>query len=104
MTQVVRIERTWRVHGQPKRALHYGINSLDTMTGPPDRLLVLKRGHWAIENRLHWRKDVTFGEDASLIHAGQVLTVMALLRDAAITLLHRHGVREVAARLRAHSQ
>jgi len=53
---------------------------------------------------LHWRKDVTFGEDASLIHAGQVPTVMALLRDAAITLLHRHGVREVAARLRAHSQ
>jgi hypothetical protein len=61
VAQVVRVERTWREHGQPKRALHYGITSLDPETGPPDRLLALKRGHWAIENRLHRRKDVTFG-------------------------------------------
>ncbi len=72
--------------------------------GTPDRLMRLKRGHWAIETRLHWRKDVTFGDDASLIHAGQGPTVMALLRDAAVSLLHHHGVRQVAARLRAHSQ
>lgn len=104
LAQVFRIERTWRVHGQSKRALHYGITSLSPPAGPPDCLLTLKRGHWAIENRLHWRKDVTFGEDASLIHMGQGPTVMALLRDAAISLLHLHGIRRVAARLRVHSQ
>jgi predicted transposase YbfD/YdcC len=104
LTQVFRIERTWREHGHAKRAIHYGITSLDPETGPPDRLLSLKRGHWAIENRLHWRKDVTFGEDACLIHVGYGPMVMALLRDAAVSLLHRHGVRQVAARLRAHSQ
>lgn len=104
LAQVFRVERTWRVHGQPKRALHYGITSLSPAVGPPDQLLRLKRGHWTIENRLHWRKDVTFGEDASLIHVGQGPTVMALLRDAAVSLLHHHGVRQVAARLRAHSQ
>jgi predicted transposase YbfD/YdcC len=104
VAQVVRIERTWREHGQAKRAVHYGITSLAPDVGTPDRLLTLKRGHWAIENRLHWRKDVTFGEDASLIHAGHGPMVMALLRDAAVSLLHRHGVRQVAARLRAHSQ
>lgn len=102
--QVFRIERTWREHGQPKRALPSGITSLSPTVGPPDRLLELKRGHWAIENRLHRRKDVTFGEDASLIHAGQGPLIMALLRDAAVSLLHHHGVRQVAARLRAHSQ
>lgn len=104
LAQVFRIERTWQEHGQAKRAIHYGITSLDPEAGPPGRLLTLKRGHWQIEHRLHWRKDVTFGEDASLIHAGQGPTVLALLRDAAISLLHRHGVRQVAARLRAHSQ
>ncbi|HYI24443.1 MAG TPA: ISAs1 family transposase [Thermomicrobiales bacterium] len=104
LAQVFRIERTWVEHGQAKRAVHYGITSLDPETGPPERLLALKRGHWAIENRLHWRKDVTFGEDASLIHAGQGPTVMALLRDAAVSLLHHHGIWQVAARLRAHSQ
>lgn len=104
VAQVFRIERTWREHGQPKRARHYGITSLSPEAGPPDRLLALKRGHWAIENRLHRRKDVTFGEDASLIHTGQGPLVMALLRDAAVSLLHRHGIWRVAACLRRHSQ
>lgn len=104
LQQVVRLERTWRERGKVKRALHYGITSLAPETADPPRLLALRRGHWAIENRLHRRKDVSFGEDASLIHVGQGPTVMALLRDAALSLLHRAGVRQVAARLRAHSQ
>ena len=104
LAQVFRIERTWREHGQPKRAVHYGITSLSPESGTPEQLLALKRGHWLIENRLHWRKDVTFGEDASLIHAGQGPVVMAMLRDAAVSLLHHHGVSRVTSRLRAHSQ
>lgn len=66
--------------------------------------MALKRGHWAIENRLHRRKYVTFGEGAGLIHVRQGATIMALLRDAAVNLLHHHaGVRLVAARSRARS-
>ena len=67
-------------------------------------MLTLRRGHWAIAHRLHRRKDVTFGEDASLIHGGAGPTVMTLLRDAAVSLWHRAGVRRVAARLRIPSQ
>jgi hypothetical protein len=52
-----------------------------------------------IENRSHRRKDATFGEDASLVHVGKGQTVMALLRDAAVSLLQRTGVRRFAARL-----
>lgn len=104
LAQVFRIERTWRERGQPRQAVHYGITSLAPDTGPPARLLALKRGHWGIENGLHRCKDVNFGEDASLIHVGQGPTVMALLRDAAVSLLHHAGVRRIAARLRAHSQ
>lgn len=102
--QVFRLERSWRERGTPKRTVHYGITSLAPEQADPARLLAVRRGHWAIENRLHRRKDVTFGEDASLIHVGQGPTVMALLRDAAVSLLHGAGVRRVAARLRTHSQ
>jgi predicted transposase YbfD/YdcC len=102
--QVFRLERSWRERGKPKRTVHYGITSLAPEQADPARLLAVRRGHWAIENRLHRRKDVTFGEDASLIHVGQGPTVMALLRDAAVSLLHGAGVRRVAARLRTHSQ
>jgi hypothetical protein len=51
---------------------------------------------------LHRHKDVNFGEDARLIHVGQGPTILALLCDAALSLLHRAGVRRVAARLRIH--
>ena len=102
--QVFRLERTWRERGKAKRVLHYGITSLPPQQGDPARLLALRRGHWAIENRLHRHKDVNFGEDASLIHVGQGPTVMALLRDAAVNLLHRAGIRRIAARLRTHGQ
>jgi predicted transposase YbfD/YdcC len=102
--QVFRLERTWREHGGAKRALHYGITSLTPQAADPTRLLALRRGHWTIENRLHRHKDVNLGEDASLIHAGQGPIVMALLRDAALSLLHQAGVRQVARHLRAHSQ
>ncbi len=102
--QVFRLERTWCEHGQPKRARHYGITSLSPERADPARLLALKRGHWAIENRLHRCKDVNFGEDASLIHAGQGPTVLALLRDAAVSVLHLAGIQRVAACLRRYSQ
>ena len=104
LAQVFRLERTWRVRGLAKHALSYGITSLPPTLGPPDRLLAFKRAHWDIENKLHWVKDVTLGEDQSTIHCGQGPTVMAMLRDTAINLLRRAGIQHIAARLRAHSQ
>ena len=104
LAQVFRLSRTWGEHGVTKQALHYGITSLRPEAGPPEQLLALKRGHWRIENGLHRVKDVSLGEDQSLIHRGQGPTVMALLRDAAVSVLHRAGIRHISARLRYHSQ
>jgi predicted transposase YbfD/YdcC len=104
LEQVFRLERTWCEHGVRKQALLYGITSLAPETGPPARLLALKRGHWAIENQLHRVKDVTLGEDQSTLHSGQGPTVMAFLRDAAVSLLRRAGIQQIAARLREHAQ
>lgn len=53
---------------------------------------------------MHGVKEVTLGEDASLIHTGQGPTVLAQLREAALSLLRRAGVRPIAACLRAHAQ
>jgi hypothetical protein len=55
-------------------------------------------------NRLHRAKDVALGEDASLVHTGHGPTVLAMLRDTALSLLHRAGGRRIAAQLRYHSQ
>ena len=104
LAQVFRLERTWRERGKAKQALLYGITSLSPADAPPERLLALKRGHWAIENGLHRVKDVTLGEDQSTLHMGQGPTVMAFLRDAALSLLRRAGIHQIAARLREHAQ
>jgi predicted transposase YbfD/YdcC len=45
------------------------------------------RGHWGIENQLHWQLDVTFGEDQSRIRKGLADQVFSVLRRAALTLL-----------------
>ncbi len=47
------------------------------------------RSHWAIENSLHYVKDVTFGEDASLIRTGNAPTNFSIIRNIAINLLRR---------------
>lgn len=104
VAQVFRLERTWREHGKRHRALHYGITSLTPTQADAARLLALRRGHWSIENQLHRHKDIAFGEDASLVHLGQGPTVLALLRDAALNLLHQAGIRQIAAQLRLHAQ
>jgi hypothetical protein len=49
------------------------------------------RGHWAIENRAHWVRDVTFGEDGSQIRTGSAPQVMAGLRNLAISLIRLAG-------------
>ena len=66
--------------------VHYGITSLSEQQADAKRLLGLVRGHWAIENNLHWERDVVMGEDASRIRKGTAPQVMAALRNSIIHL------------------
>ena len=59
-------------------------------------------GHWGIDNQLHWVRDVTYGEDRSQIRTGHAPTVMATLRNTAISLLRLAGWKNIAAALRHH--
>ena len=47
------------------------------------------RGHWGIENRLHWVLDVTFKEDQSRIRKGHGAKNMAVVRHFAINLVRQ---------------
>ncbi len=52
---------------------------------------------------MHYVKDVTLGEDRSLIHTGNGPSIMAILRDTVVSVLHRAGWRTIAERLRYYS-
>ena len=67
------------------------------------RLLSLSRGHWGIENRLHWVRDVTFDEARSQVRTGAAPQVLAGLRNLVISLVRRAGHSNVAAALRRHN-
>jgi hypothetical protein len=80
----------------------YAITSAGPAWADAATLLGWWRDHWGIENRLHWVRDVTMGEDASRIRSGAAPQVMAGLRNAAISLLRLAGVTNIAAGLRAN--
>jgi len=77
-----------------------GITSLSTERAAAGRLLKLTRGHWEIENDLHYRRDVTLGEDASRIRKGVAPQVMAALRNTIIHVLKDTVAPNLAAAMR----
>lgn len=79
----------------------YGITSLTRAQADAGRLLDLLRGHWGIENGLHYVRDVTLGEDGCRVRKGAAATVLAGLRNAALVLLDRLNLPTVAAAVRA---
>jgi hypothetical protein len=64
----------------------HGITSLGRKKADAARLLELTRGHWGIENGLHYRRDVTLGEDQSRVRKGDAPEVMAALRNAIVNV------------------
>lgn len=78
------------------RELVYGITSLTRQQAGPTDLLRLARGHWKVETRSHYIRDVTFGEDASLVRTGKIPQVLALFRATAISRFRADGVVNIA--------
>ncbi|MFD1149764.1 ISAs1 family transposase [Saccharothrix hoggarensis] len=100
------VERYRTCHATGRRGAYavLGVTSLTGRDAHPARIADLLRGHWNIENRLHWVRDVTYGEDASRIRTGNAPRVMASLRNLAINALRRTGHTNIAKGLRTMSR
>ena len=81
----------------------YAVTSLTATDASPAELADIIRGHWAIEDRLHFR-DVDYDEDRSQVRTGNGPRVMAALRSLAISILRLAGVVNIAAALRHHAR
>src|SRR5207248_11721659 len=81
--------RTVTKAGKTSTEVVYLITTLTASKASPERLLDLNRGHWSIENRTHYVRDVTFGEDRSRLPTGNAPQILAAFRNLAITLIHR---------------
>lgn len=101
--QVCSVEREVTRKGKTRKETAYAITSLSAAEAGPRDLLRLWRGHWRIENQLHYVRDVTMREDASQVRSGAAPEVMAALRNTVLGLLRRTGAVNIAGPLRHYS-
>jgi hypothetical protein len=100
VAQVFQLQRRITRRQRTTTETVYGITSLSPQIAPPKRLLHLIRQYWQIENRLHWRRDVTLGEDGCTVSRGQTPQVLAMLNNVILALVDRLGVANLAAQQR----
>ena len=98
--------RRRRLSGGEKwsRETVYAITSLTVTQASPAGLAAIIRGHWAIEDRLHWVRDLDYDKDRSQVRTASAPRVMATLRNLAITILRLSGHASIAAALRHHAR
>ncbi|MBX0335442.1 ISAs1 family transposase [Pontibacter sp. HSC-14F20] len=85
----VRLVRRGRRKGQDYERSSYYICSLKKAEAA--QLAQVIRGHWGIENRVHWEKDVTLGEDGNGIYTGQAPENLSLLKSMALNIARKSG-------------
>ena len=102
LAQVLRLERQviLKKTGEVREEVVVGVTSLTPECADAARLLAMVRGHWSIENRSPWGRDVTFDEDRSQVRCGHIPQVMAALRNTVVGLMRWAGYTNIAAACR----
>jgi predicted transposase YbfD/YdcC len=96
IAQVFMIRRTVVEKGKERVEVVYGITNLPRKRADAARLLELNQKHWHIENRLHYRRDVTLGEDASQVRTKGAPPVIAALNGGVLAISDLLGVKNLA--------
>ena len=97
LAQVFKVEsQRTDARGTPKTEVRYGVTSLPAHLADANRLLQLTRGHWGIENGLHYRRDATMREDHAQLRMGHAPEMLAVLNNTVLGLFARQGATNVA--------
>jgi predicted transposase YbfD/YdcC len=99
--QVYRLERcfTWMRQGKvikTSQEVEYGITSLTREKASPKRVMQVRRKHWLIETGLHYRRDVTFREDATRMTKGAAGQILASVHNLVLALIKQAGFHNAA--------
>ena len=102
--QAIQIVRRRKVKGKWSAETCYAVTSLRAIQATHAQLAAIIRGHWGIEDRLHWVRDMAFDEDRSQVRTASGPRIMASLRNLAITVLRLAGAASIAAARRYHAR
>jgi predicted transposase YbfD/YdcC len=100
VAQVFRLVRTVTKKGKTSEEVVHGLTALSPAQASAQDLLAFVRQHWAIENRLHYRRDVTLREDDCQVRKGEAPRVLAVLNSCLLALLDFVGVSNVPSQMR----
>jgi hypothetical protein len=101
--QVFRVQRERKTPEKSSVESVYGLPTLNPEQCSAQRLFQLIRAHWAVENRLHGRRDVTLGEDQCGVRVPPVAQMLAVLNSLVLSLMDFHQVSNVARQIRRFS-
>jgi predicted transposase YbfD/YdcC len=96
------VQRVVTRQGKTTYEQAYAVTSLTPRRATAAALQTLWRAHWGIENRLHWIRDETFGEDRCQVRSGSAPQALTALRNTVIGIVRRAGHANVAAALRTY--
>lgn len=94
--QVFCLQRERKSRDKHSVEVVYGWTSLPRKRCSAQELLQLTRDHWSVENRLHWRRDVTPGEDRCGMRFPPEAQMLAVLGTVVLSLMNAHHVTNVA--------
>lgn len=99
--QVYRLERclTWIRQGKVRktsREVEYGVTSLSREKASPKRVMQIRRKHWRIETGLHYRRDVTFREDATRMTKAAAGRILGIIHNVVLALIRQAGFQNAA--------
>ncbi|MBI5032595.1 MAG: ISAs1 family transposase [Chloroflexi bacterium] len=89
--------------GEISRETRYGITSLRFVQASAQQLELLWRRHWTIENRDHYVRDVTLGEDACQVHTGHAAHALATFRNTILSLFRWKSWDNIASAVRYYA-
>jgi predicted transposase YbfD/YdcC len=103
--RVFRIERTRIIKktGERSDVCEYGVTSLTEKQADDMTLMGIIRGHWTIENKLHYVRDMAYDEDRSQVRTGNGPRVMAIIRNLVISILRMLGITNITQCLRENA-
>ncbi|BAY25323.1 transposase [Calothrix sp. NIES-2100] len=97
LARLVKVERFGTRAGKPYHQIAYYISTQSLNAAQFAQGI---RGHWEIENRLHWVKDVVFEEDSSLVRLGNAPANLSIIRNLAIAIFRYNGYSSITTAVR----
>jgi predicted transposase YbfD/YdcC len=100
LQQVCRLERTTTRKGKTTVEVVHAITTLSSAKAAAAEILPYWRGHWGIENRLHWVRDAVLREDNCGANLGHSPQNLAACRNVGLSILRLSGAKAILSTLR----